>query len=108
MACRYTPAIEATNEKLKAYARVHTRVDFVDCTAPFLEDDDKACFRLITLDQPCSHVTLDIYVLDFRRTHMYTCVYIHPGCCLRATEGRAARNDLWVPHCMALYLRLPI
>ena len=38
---RYTPAIEATNEKLKAYARLHTRVDFVDCSAPFLEDDDK-------------------------------------------------------------------
>lgn len=41
-ACRYTPAIEATNEKLQAYARVHTRVDFVDCGKHFLEDDDKA------------------------------------------------------------------
>lgn len=39
--CRYTPAIEATNEKLKAYARLHTRVDFLDCSTPFLEDDDK-------------------------------------------------------------------
>lgn len=38
---KYTPAIEATNEKLKAYARLHTRVDFLDCSAPFLEDDDK-------------------------------------------------------------------
>ena len=39
---RYTTAIEATNEKLQAYARVHTRVDFVDCSKYFLEDDDKA------------------------------------------------------------------
>ena len=38
---RYTTAIEATNEKLQAYARVHTRVDFVDCSKHFLEDDDK-------------------------------------------------------------------
>lgn len=43
---RYTPAIEATNEKLKAYARLHTRVDFVDCSAPFLEDDDKVIFPI--------------------------------------------------------------
>lgn len=39
--CRYTPAIEAINEKLKAYAQLNTRVEFVDCSPVFLEDDDK-------------------------------------------------------------------
>ncbi len=38
---RFTPAIEAVNEKLKAYAQLNTKVDFVDCTPRFLEDDDK-------------------------------------------------------------------
>lgn len=39
--CRFTPAIEAVNEKLKAYAQLNTKVDFLDCTPGFLEDDDK-------------------------------------------------------------------
>ena len=38
---RFTPAIEAINEKLQAYTRLNTRVDFVECGAPFMEDDDK-------------------------------------------------------------------
>ena len=48
--CRYTPAIEAINEKLRAYAQLNTRIDFVDCTASFVEDDDRASARV----QHCS------------------------------------------------------
>ena len=44
--CRYTPAIEAINEKLKAYSQLNTRVDFVDCGAIFLEDDDKVAAHI--------------------------------------------------------------
>ena len=69
--CRYTPAIEAINEKLRAYAQLNTRIDFVDCTASFVEDDDRASAR----SQPCSVMLIALHhiVACFMQPkHFYT------------------------------------
>ena len=53
--CRYTPALEAVNNKLKAYIQLSNRVDFVDCGHLFLEDDDRVILSA------SNHSDVDMY-----------------------------------------------